>query len=189
VSKDASRPFDVNSGNARVRAIGTQFDVYRRGSGVIVTVVEGKVAVTPAAPAAWAPTLGASAAATRNGQDERGGRAGEPVYLLAGEQVTVDPDKVVRAVHANVVNATAWTDRRLVFEGVPLGQVVEEFNRYNVRRLVIVDTALADVHIRGTFEANDPQPLLQFLRKRFAVPVEETQEEIRIGAKNSSRAQ
>jgi len=35
------------------------------------------------------------------------------------------------ATTANVATATAWTQRRLVFEHRPLGEVADEFNRYN----------------------------------------------------------
>ena len=45
VAHDASRPFIVRSGAAVVRAVGTQFDVYRKRNGTTVTVVEGRVAV------------------------------------------------------------------------------------------------------------------------------------------------
>jgi transmembrane sensor len=45
VAKDKERPFIVRSGDATVRAVGTQFDVYRKASGTTVTVLEGRVAV------------------------------------------------------------------------------------------------------------------------------------------------
>ena len=45
VTKDAQRPFIVESGVTEVRAVGTQFDVKRKQGGTIVTVVEGRVAV------------------------------------------------------------------------------------------------------------------------------------------------
>jgi len=45
VAKDPTRPFIVHSGSTLVRAVGTQFDVYRKASGTTVTVVEGRVAV------------------------------------------------------------------------------------------------------------------------------------------------
>jgi len=44
--KDAARPFVVVSNGTRVRAVGTQFDVYRKRTGTVVTVIEGRVAVT-----------------------------------------------------------------------------------------------------------------------------------------------
>src|SRR6202042_1786963 len=45
VAHDVSRPFIVAVGPTRVRAVGTQFDVYKRSNGTVVTVVEGRVAV------------------------------------------------------------------------------------------------------------------------------------------------
>jgi transmembrane sensor len=45
VAKDKGRPFIVHSGEATVRAVGTQFDVYRKDSGTTITVLEGRVAV------------------------------------------------------------------------------------------------------------------------------------------------
>src|SRR5262249_19085135 len=45
VAKDATRPFVVVTGDTHVRAVGTQFDVNRKGSRTIVTVLEGRVSV------------------------------------------------------------------------------------------------------------------------------------------------
>jgi transmembrane sensor len=47
VAKNSARPFVVYSASTRVRAVGTQFDVYRKPSATTVTVVEGTVAVLP----------------------------------------------------------------------------------------------------------------------------------------------
>jgi ferric-dicitrate binding protein FerR (iron transport regulator) len=54
VAKDTLRPFLVKSGEATVRAVGTQFDVYRKDDHTTVTVLEGRVAV-------YAPELRAGA--------------------------------------------------------------------------------------------------------------------------------
>jgi ferric-dicitrate binding protein FerR (iron transport regulator) len=48
VAHDTTRPFIVSVGGTRVRAVGTQFDVYKKSTGTVVTVVEGRVAVYPA---------------------------------------------------------------------------------------------------------------------------------------------
>jgi transmembrane sensor len=45
VAHDVGRPFIVAVGATRVRAVGTQFDVYKKSNGTVVTVVEGRVAV------------------------------------------------------------------------------------------------------------------------------------------------
>jgi transmembrane sensor len=57
VAKDKQRPFIVSSSDATVRAVGTQFDVYRKSSGTIVTVLEGRVAVYANASASTGLTV------------------------------------------------------------------------------------------------------------------------------------
>jgi transmembrane sensor len=153
----------VTSGAARVRAVGTQFDVYRKGSGVTVTVLEGRVAIDDI------PAAGAAAALSA-----------EPLLLSAGEQVLVTPKEVRKAVHPNVATATAWTDRQLVFESASLLEVAAEFNRYNARQLVVRDAALYDFHISGVFSSADPGSLIRFLRERPGVRVTESPAEIRV---------
>lgn len=169
VFKDASRPFIVVSNGARVKAVGTQFDVNHRKQGIVVTVLEGRVAVT------------------RSSAQEP--NATQPLYLVAGDRVTLESNVAPRTERANVDNAVAWTHRRLIFDDTPLTEVIEEFNRYNVRRFVIADASLEGFHIRGTFDANKPERLVTFLSQRFDLSVVETQEEIRLALKNSSVSQ
>jgi transmembrane sensor len=152
VASNPNRPFIVHSGAAQVRAVGTQFDVYRTASGTIVTVLEGRVAVL-------------------------GSRSLE---LAAGEQVTMTADAIRRPKVADVAAATAWRQRELVFNSTPLGQVAEEFNRYNKRRLTIGDSGLSDFHITGVFSSTDPTSLLRFLRLQPGIRVHESEDEIRI---------
>ena len=45
VAKGQARPFIVQTGDTRVRAVGTAFDVHKTSAGSVVTVVEGRVAV------------------------------------------------------------------------------------------------------------------------------------------------
>lgn len=169
VFKDASRPFIVVSDGTRVKAVGTQFDVNHQKQGIVVTVVEGRVAVTR--PTTQAPN------------------EAQPLYLVAGDRVTLGSNVAPRTERANVDNAVAWTHRRLIFDDTPLVEVIEEFNRYNVRRFVINDASLEGFHIRGTFDANKPERLVTFLSQRFDLSVVETQEEIRLTLKNSSQSQ
>lgn len=164
VQKLAGRPFVVVSGDTRVRAVGTQFDVHRKASGTTVTVVEGRVSVSrgPRQEAA-SPVAGS--------------------LLAAGQQVTVTEREVGRPKEADVVAATAWKDRRLVFTNSPLSEVVAEFNRYNVVPLEVVDPALEQARISGSFSSSDPAALLKFLREVGAYKVEETGGAVRISAK------
>jgi transmembrane sensor len=154
VAKDRARPFVVASDGITVRAVGTQFDVYKKPSGTVVTVVEGRVNI-------------------RSGQ-------ANTVYLCAGEQLIVTPISEQKTAHPNVASATAWTQRQLIFESASLSDVAQEFNRYNERQLVIEDLNLHDFHISGVFSSTDPASLIRFLRQRPDVQVVETAAEIRI---------
>jgi transmembrane sensor len=165
VAPDAARPFTVASDTTRIRAVGTQFDVYKKRTGVIVTVVEGRVAIA-----------GASSSAEP-----------KPTLLSAGEQLTVTPDTIRKADKPNIESATAWRQRQLIFKSASLIEVAEEFNRYNERRLSVDDPTLYDFHISGVFSSTDPASLIRFLRTRSGVRVTETASEIRIEKNSSSK--
>lgn len=195
VKKDTARPFVVDSNGTRVRAVGTQFDVYRKATGTTVTVIEGRVAVVPphqrnaSARATSLPATGEEPAqrdAEENSPSPRQRSAAEslsderPIFLIAGEQLTVTPRLAPRSIRINPALATAWTQRKLIFDETPLIEVVAEFNRYNTRQIVIEDADLAGFHIRGNFQATDPDRLVQFLRDRFGVRASERDGEIHI---------
>jgi transmembrane sensor len=180
VAKDKARPFIVRSGDAWVRAVGTQFDVNRKATATVVTVIEGRVAVVMD-DAGRSPTgrqnadivapLGAHAVSF------------EPTLLSAGEQVTVTAHAVSVAKHTDIAAATAWTRQRLIFEGSALNDVVDEFNRYNQRQLVIGDPELEDFHVSGVYSSTDPASLIRFLRAQPGIQVIETNEAVHITKK------
>jgi transmembrane sensor len=161
VAKNPSRAFVVRSGVIPVMAVGTRFDVYRKSSGTMVTVMEGKVAI-------GAHSLSES------------GGGGSPVLLSAGEQAVASSQPPIRAYRANVFAATAWTEGKLMFDSAPLRDVVAEFNRIGSRQLTIEDGSLLDLHVSGVFPATDSAQLVSFLRERFGVTVTETDNEVRI---------
>jgi len=173
VARDPRRPFIVHSDNTAVQAVGTQFDVYRKDDALVVTVVEGRVAVIP-------PPL-ESVASPAQVSNAPAPEAGAGELLAAGEQLTVTPKTVVSKPHqADVGAATAWIQRRLVFDDTPLAEVAEEFNRYSVRRLVIDDAELARKTISGAYSSSDPASLIGFLRAQPSLEVTETDREIRV---------
>jgi transmembrane sensor len=162
VAKDSQRPFVVHSDGTAVRAVGTQFDVYRKRTGVVVTVLEGRVSVTSAEA------------------DAKSASALTPAVLSAGEQLTVTPVAPSKPRLADVSAATAWVQRRFVFEDTPLSDVAEEFNRYSPRQLIIEDPELAERTISGIYSSADPASLIGFLRAQPELQVTETGHEIRV---------
>lgn len=179
VAKDPSRPFVVTSGETRVRAVGTQFDVYKKRSGTVVTVLEGRVAILTEEETTVRSSNGLGA------NDPAQSTLGTGILLSRGEQATVARDVAHKAQLPDVEAATAWTQRQLVFESAPLDDVAEEFNRYNTRQLIIESAGLRRLRISGVFSSTDPASLIRFLRQLPGVQVLESESEIRVSKKNS----
>ncbi len=145
VAHDASRPFIVVTDNAQVRAVGTQFNVYRRGSDATrVSVLEGVVQVTTST----APTPESSS----------------PARLAAGDEAQIEGQHVTKAQTPDVQRAVAWRARRLVFAGDRLDYIASEFNRYNQIQ-IRVEGAVRERRMGGTFDADDPMPMVRYLSR------------------------
>jgi transmembrane sensor len=173
VAHDALRPFIVESAAARVRAVGTQFDVYRQSLATMVTVIEGRVAVVRdvAEPAAF----------TRAPPGIPGSVAVLPVILVsAGEQVAVTARAITPLAHANVAAATSWTQRRLVFDHTPLNDVAHEFARYSRMRIRIEGDALKAQQVTGVFRSDDPASFLAFLANTPGIEIRDGEGDTRI---------
>jgi transmembrane sensor len=172
VAHDAARPFDVVTGDTTVRAIGTQFNVDHRRASTTVTVVEGRVAVFTVDEG------------DRNAEQTR-------LPLEAGEQLTVTPRSARHPVHTDVATAIAWTQRKLIFEHRQLGEVAEEFNRYNRQVIDIQNPELRHQEVTGVFQANDPASFLTFLSGLPGVAIAESADHSRVvvtqGAQNTTQ--
>jgi transmembrane sensor len=157
VAHETDRPFRVVAGTASAVAVGTIFSVYREARSVLVTVVQGRVAV--------------SAAAARGG----------PVSAAAGEQVRVkDGEPPDPATSADIQRSTAWLHREIVFEREPLALVAAEFNRYSALPIDIETPALGTLPITGIFSVDDTETFLDFLRSFHGVSIQATLTRIRV---------
>ncbi len=120
------RPFITQAAGGETRALGTQFVVDVRDEGAKVLAVEHQIEVSLAhAPA---------------------------VVLSPGEEVRYETDGGLTAVQIrDLAQATAWRRGMLVFDDVPLADVVETLNRYRRGRIVIMDSTLAERRVSGVF--------------------------------------
>lgn len=146
VAKDASRPFIVEAKGGEVRAVGTRFDVDSRGPQVRVDVTEGVVQVNSA--------------------------GSQPVRLSAGERLSygerVAPEP---AQPLDLSSASAWQRGKLIFNQRPLGEVLDELERYLPGRIVLTDSALRQHKVSGVFDLDDPGALLNTLERLQPVKV------------------
>ncbi len=155
VAQDASRPFIVRAEGAVVRAVGTEFDVDKRRRGMVVTVLEGRVAVA---------VLTADAPADHE--------------VAAGEQIDTATESS-QPTRANVSSATAWMQGKVILQSATLEEVAERFNRYTERHLIAEDHGHSPFRLSGVF-STDPAFLIRYLRERPDIHVYESATEIRI---------
>jgi len=151
VAQDPNRPFIVAAAGAAARAIGTRFNVYRHPSGVRVSVVEGRVEVAVGG----------------------GGKA----LLNAGETVAYGYDGgSLSPIGRNDGALLDWLDGRIRFDAAPLGEVVEQLNRYQETPLRIADPRLNDLKLSGTFRIANLQSLPQLLPRMLPVSLEHAED-------------
>lgn len=154
VAPDGRRPFTVEAGEGSATALGTVFDVSHLQGEVTVTVLEGQVEVS---------------GDRDEPETERARlRAGQRIAYATGAGLT-SPKAVDPAA------ASAWSEGRLVFDDLLLGEAVAEFNRYTAKPIRLADPTLANLELRGTFNADDPAAFLEAVT--FLFPVRATEGE------------
>ncbi|HVY35307.1 MAG TPA: FecR domain-containing protein [Caulobacteraceae bacterium] len=134
VAKNAKRPFYVDSGDLRVRAVGTSFTVRKwPGKPTQVLVSEGVVEVS---------------------------RAGsKPIRVSANQQAQVNADASLSstAVDADALTRELmWRQGMISFEASTLRDAALQFSRYSDTRIEIDDPVVADKTISGLFSATNP---------------------------------
>lgn len=157
VAKDARRPFWVRAGAATIKAVGTEFDVYRQPQRTVISVVEGRVAV-------WGPLESVSETA----------KPPAPVTQLeAGQQARIGHTSAEVSKRAEDVRKTvAWLQRQVVFDHDPLASAAAEFNRYSETSIRIDDESLRSSEVSGIFSAYDTEAFIRFLEHQPDMHVE-----------------
>lgn len=183
VAKDPSRPFKVHTSDATIVAVGTQFNVYQQDGQTKVSVLEGRVKVSPRDQDSASPPSPAAEVATSS----KAGSAKAPpsaqtdatLLLAAGDEAEVRRGSAVERREVADVNASAaWVQRRLVFKQEPLANVVLQFNRYRDKpQFVVEDSELATRKYSGMFDVDDPQSLEDVLASQRDVIID-TQDDI-----------
>lgn len=150
VAKDSRRPFVVELEEVTVTAVGTAFNIHRKGQQALITVTEGVVKV-----------------ADKNTAQE----AARPAEIVrAKQQVLAHKRQGIGAVvTTDVEQATAWQRQQLVFNSTRLGDVVAELNRYSSQQIKIADPLLNGLQVSGVFRLDDPRATLQGLEASLAL--------------------
>lgn len=138
VAKDAGRPFVVEAGPIRVKAVGTAFIVRRLEGAADVVVTEGVVSVWNVASPGKAIRLAAGQSA-----------------LMANDETTPAEPHAMTA--EQIGRRTAWRTGQIILSGETLGYAAAEFNRYNKDKIEIAGAGLAEKTLVGGFRTTDPE--------------------------------
>jgi transmembrane sensor len=129
-----NRPFVVEGAEGTATALGTQFVVDRLSDSVEVTVVEHEVRVNLDDPE----------------------HKSDSAILAPGQSVRYSARTGLGTVQEKDVElAAAWRQGKLVFDRVPLADVVAELNRYRRGRIVVGNPTLANRTVSGVFSTRD----------------------------------
>ena len=160
VVRQPGRPFVVAARDARVRAVGTAFNVNLQAAQIEVLVTEGEVRIaSDRIGDAAAPLVGA------------GERAVLPA-AGAGERAKAPPIVVTRVEATEVRRALAWQDSLLRLGGATLAEVVAEFERRTGQRVRIQDPELGGLRLGGRLRADDVEGFANLLASALPIAVE-----------------
>jgi transmembrane sensor len=144
VAHDAQRPFIVEADGARVRAVGTKFDVRRDAGGVQVTLLEGVVRVK------------------RNDTSD--------AWTLApNQQLTLGENRTATRASTDATRTTSWTTGRLIFSQTPLATAVAEVNRYSDRKVELEGAELSGRLVNGVFNVGDTEDFVKGVSALFSL--------------------
>ena len=149
VSPDAEKPFVIQAGSAKIRVLGTSFNVcaYPEAETVDVIVATGKVQVTC------------------NDKPENNGCN---LILTPGERGTLSNKDLTLVKSANYdLNASAWKTRQLVFEDTPLAEVVSALEKVYFVNIQLADPQLRDLALTANFNNQPVDFILDVIRLTF----------------------
>jgi transmembrane sensor len=181
VEHNAVRPFRVQIGRSIVEDVGTQFSIYARPDNTIVSVLDGRVQLF----------FGQSESQVASPLHVRSYIEGSQpaLQLEAGQAARFDAfGRVVNRSAVNVAEAAAWRQHRMWFENATLKEIASEFNRYNTRRIHVVDEVrVAKKRYTATWDPYDLSSFVTYLQNDPTLSVDATADTIVIRGGHDSR--
>ncbi|MFC4309126.1 FecR family protein [Steroidobacter flavus] len=147
IAHDPQHPFVIAAGDARVRVLGTRFNVKMQDEQVIVTVDDGRVEL--------APVHGST----------------QTLQLTAGMQGFVEQDQVRQQTSFDPQSAVAWRERKAIFYDAPFETVVADLNRYRRGPILIADADARARRVTGVFNLPDTEQALGTIERTLQLRV------------------
>lgn len=181
VATDSARAFLVRTDASVTRVLGTRFGVraYPEDRYVEVVVEEGRVAVAAA--------VAHDSASVAGGRDDVAyGKAArsrsmtineEPsgTLLTPGLALRVEEDGTLSAPRqVDAARALSWTEGRLVFDDMPLHEVVRTLERRYGIKLKLADQAVAELRLTAEFEQLTKDDVVEFIALSLGIEYRKT---------------
>ena len=147
VVHDAKRPFTVLAGPYQIKVLGTRFGLRFDGQVLRAVVLDGRVQVAQVDVSTMSNRDLAPLAVLQQGD----------VLAASVRRAPV----VSRVPLERLEDTLGWRRGELVLNDFTLAEAAAEFNRYNLRQLVLTDAAVARLRVGGRF---DPRNVGQFAR-------------------------
>ena len=157
IAKQPGEEFVIHAGSRTITVLGTKFSVRRDAREVVVAVIEGRVRVEQAR------LIGRNHDATVTAGDVAIARGGSTLVT-----------KSATAVQQQL----AWRSGQLVFDGVTLASAADQFNRYNLKRLVIGDPDAARILVNGSFQARNVGAFARLVEEAYGLDVQDRADRI-----------
>ena len=138
VADDAARPFVLHTAHGSATATaapGTAFEARIAGNAASFALASGEIAV----------------------RDPDGAE----IRLAPGERVRIGAAGLGPIARTDPADIAAWRQGRILFRDAPLGEVIDDLQRYLPARIFMLDGALDDITVTGVFEASRAEAALQ----------------------------
>ncbi|MHC6224268.1 FecR family protein [Pseudomonas sp. X10] len=140
VAPDKERPLYIDAGNARVRVVGTGFDLRRGHKELVLSVAHGLVAFEASGGQHPSLLLGARQRATYDFEHD------SLVRQELGDQEVAD-----------------WRSGHVSFRNRELASLIDEMSLYRQAPVLLADPALGRYKVSGNLDVHDPDALLNAL--------------------------
>ncbi len=159
VAHDARRPFEVTLGTARVRVLGTVFNLARDGDTSELSVYSGRVEIVS---------------------------SGARQVLAQGMRIDAAHDGLGALAHFDP-GAGDWREGWLQTAGIPLSRLVERLNRRSPQSIAIADPAVGALQVSGRFRLDRPEQTLAHLARLYPLRIQRTATGITLAKDTAAR--
>lgn len=153
VTKDAERPFIVQTNNAKVTVLGTRFAVNQLSNLMRVSVDYGRVQV-------------------ENTQDKNA----KIIILQTGQVAEIAANSAPQLVRKNAADAFGFKDGIVNFDQANMQEVAETLSRYRQPQVIAQFNDAKTPHVSAVFKIKDANQFIQTLPQNFSISLTHTPE-------------